>query len=253
MTITELKWHKRYKQQAGWTKQIRTYLYERAGFIYSKRILDVGCGTGVLESELASTTDALIFGIDIDPVSLKFAKDRSPKALYARGDANLLPYGKFTFDITFCHFLLLWVTNPGKVCDEMVRVTSPGGAVILFAEPDYGGRIDYPPDLEQVGELQVQSLRNQGADPFMGRKLAGLLSSSGLREIEYGVLGGQWELSNRSDEPNSEWEIISADLAHIDVDPLLVERLRDIETSAWRTNNRILYVSTFYAWGRVPS
>jgi SAM-dependent methyltransferase len=63
----------------------------------------------------------------------------------SQADRHTLPFQP-VFDVTFCHFLLLWVSNPEKVVAEMGRVTRPGGSVRL-AEPDYGGRIDYPESL----------------------------------------------------------------------------------------------------------
>jgi len=74
----------------------------------------------------------------------------------------------------------------------MARITRPGGAVLALAEPDYGGRIDYPIKLAQMGKWQIESLRLQGADPLMGRKLATIFNSAGFDSVETGVLGGQW-------------------------------------------------------------
>jgi len=41
-----MDWHKRYVQQAGWTSELRNYLFKRAGLSGARRVLEVGCGSG---------------------------------------------------------------------------------------------------------------------------------------------------------------------------------------------------------------
>ena len=75
--------------------------------------------------------------------------------------------------------------------------------MLACAEPDYGGRIDYPDELSEIGRLQMMSLARQGANPQVGRKLKAILREAGIREVEVGILGGQWK--NRRRQPISTW------------------------------------------------
>ena len=43
-----MNWHTRYLQQAAWTRDLRTYLFEKAGLADARRVLEVGCGTGAV-------------------------------------------------------------------------------------------------------------------------------------------------------------------------------------------------------------
>ena len=88
------------------------------------------------------------------------------------------------FDITFCHFLLLWVQHPLQALSEMQRVTRPGGFVLALAEPDYDHRLDTPASLTLLGRWQAESLRRQGADPGIGARLADLFRQTGLQIVE---------------------------------------------------------------------
>ena len=81
---------------------------------------------------------------------------------------------KASFDICLCHFLLLWIANPLAALKEMRRIVKPGGWVLALAEPDYGSRIDFPPELEALGQAQSKALQSQCADVSVGRKLRGL-------------------------------------------------------------------------------
>ena len=57
-----MEWHKRFVQQAAWTRELRLYLFKRAGMPVARRVLEVGCGTGAILSGL--TTRAVVHGLD---------------------------------------------------------------------------------------------------------------------------------------------------------------------------------------------
>ncbi len=252
MNLTRFDWHKRFKQQARWSRDLRHYLYERAGLQTARRVLDVGCGTGVLIEELQSLTQYQIHALDINFSYLRMAAaNASTNAYPILGDAHALPYKDSLFDMTLCHFVLMWLSNPDQAILEMVRVTHPGGSVLALAEPDYGGRIDYPPELELLGQWQQSALQKQGADPFMGRKLAGFLNRAGLVNVEWGVLGGQWQTHFDASNWKMEWTILQSDLASIGLEQDL-DHLQALELSAFHEGERVLFVPTFYSWGRKP-
>ncbi len=244
-------WHRRFRQQASWTRDLRHYLYSRLEFSRASRILEVGCGTGVLTSELNRFTSAAAFGLDCRLTHLEFARQSDSSTYFAQGDAQALPYPAHAFDLAYCHYLLLWVCDPAAALLEMRRVTRPGGVVLALAEPDYSARIDYPPELEVLGTWQQAALEQQGAAPKLGRRLAGLFAGAGLQEIEAGVLGGQWRGEPAPEAIDMEWAVLQADLQG-SVAPDGLARLRVAEAAAYQRGERILFVPTFYAWGRVP-
>jgi SAM-dependent methyltransferase len=245
-----LDWHARYTQQAGWTSQIREYLYAKAKLSEAGKVLEVGCGTGALLAEFPSITRADIFGLDINPDNARQAKKNAPPAGISCGDGHYLPHSDGCFDIVLCHFLLLWVESPAAVLREMKRVTRSGGAVMALAEPDYSGRIDYPPSLEPLGRWQAESLRRQSADPDAGRKLRGWFTSAGISPIESGIMAGGWSASPSVAERELEWEVINSDLAEF-VQRDEINKLKSLDEVAWASGARVLFVPTFYAWGRV--
>ena len=55
--MDNVDWHARFLVQASWTGQLRQYLYQQIGINKQFRILEVGCGTGVITSEMANFTD----------------------------------------------------------------------------------------------------------------------------------------------------------------------------------------------------
>jgi SAM-dependent methyltransferase len=253
MEFTIAEWHQRFCQQARWTYQARAYLFRRAGVNDATRLLDVGCGTGAIIQELENTSEApAIFGLDIDQDNLAYAQGatRTPHLLQA--DAHAMPYPAANFDVTCCHFLLLWVSDPRQALAEMQRVTRSGGAVLALAEPDYGGRIDHPAELAQLGAWQIEALRTQGADPLTGRKLRTLFQESGLIDIEIGVLGGLWDAEHSNPDIELEQKILRYDLNNIEIAVNELNVLLQKDALAWKAGKRTLFIPTFYAFGRKP-
>lgn len=240
-------WHHRYVQQAGWTAQTRRYLFEKAGLSDLSRVLEPGCGTGAVLSDCPA---GFLAGIDWDRAALNIAGQAAPRAHLACADALSLPFPQGEFDACVCHFFLLWV-DAERALAEMMRITRPGGWIIALAEPDYGGRIDRPIELAELGRLQGQALENQGADPLMGRKLAGLFARAGLQEVLTGIIGGEWSTRGLADGWEQEWAALESDLSG-QISPEKLGELRRIDAAAWEHGERILFVPTFYALGRVP-
>ncbi len=253
MSLTIEQWHERYQQQAYWTRNLRQYVFERIGLQTADKILDVGCGTGVILEELGRLSSASLHGVDIDPQPLMMVKNTLPYAMETRADAHKLPFYSRVFNITLCHFVMLWLAQPRSAIDEMVRVTRLGGFVCALAEPDYGGRIDYPPELAVIGEWQIEALREQGANPLIGRELMSLFSQAGLANIEAGVLGGQWNNILNLQEFELEWLVVQADLERNKGFIDSAEKLKALELNARRKQQRVLYVPTFYVFGQVLS
>src|SRR6185436_7789113 len=100
-----MDWHRRYLQQARWTRDLRTYLFKKADLNDKSRLLEVGCGTGAILSELPNYTSR--HGLDIDTTALAQCSINAPTVFLVQGDALQLPYPNESFDIVYCHFLLL--------------------------------------------------------------------------------------------------------------------------------------------------
>jgi SAM-dependent methyltransferase len=245
-----MDWHTRYLQQARWTAQLRAYLFQKAGLAAANHVLDLGCGTGALLDGLPVKPGAAVFGLDLSLPSVQQALIHAPSASLTCADGIYLPYADSVFDIVFCHFVLLWTLDPLKVVAEMRRVTRPGGGVLALAEPDYGGRVDYPVELTALGRWQAESLQKQGADPEIGRKLAGIFARAGLKHVETGVMGGEWASPSLPGEIHLEWAVLESDLAE-QIPFQDIQKMKRIDAAARQNGERILFVPTFYAWGTV--
>jgi len=253
MSLTVEQWHQRFTQQAEWTRPLRDYCFKLPGISTAKSILEGGCGTGAITSDVHRLCQASVTGIDIAYERLEFARQVDPLTHFYIADANHLPFANQSFDVLVCHYFLLWCLDPERVLSELRRVTAPGGWLLILAEPDYTHRIDKPTELAALGTAQTNALRSQGAHPDLGMRLPELVRKSGWNLIETGVLQppSPSEKTQLPDGWDLEWSVLEDDLEH-QVLPEQLSEWRDIDRSAWLAGIRRLEVPTHFAIAQVP-
>jgi ubiquinone/menaquinone biosynthesis C-methylase UbiE len=100
------------------------------------RVLDLGCGDGTTAVPLARA-GAEVTGIDIarnlvEAGNKRAAKEGLSKVKFQEGDAcNLEGIADRSFDITISVFGAMFAPKPFDVASEMVRVTKPGGRIVM--------------------------------------------------------------------------------------------------------------------------
>ena len=251
MPLTIQDWHNRFLIQAQWTKALRLYFFDLIKLDPADKILDIGCGTGALLPDLQSLSPASIFGADVSLEHLHQAHQISPESNLIGADVHYLPFTDAAFDMVLSHYFLMWIGDPSHAIKELCRMIKPGGYLVAFAEPDYGGRIDYPPEFINLREYQISGLLKAGADPRMGRKLPELFHAAELEQVHCGVYDGRWEKTLSREDIESEWLMLEDDLKSILSNAELNE-LKKHEQKAIKKGSRLIYVPTFYAWGRIP-
>lgn len=92
------------------------------------RVLDVGGGPGYFAAAFARR-GAHYFGLEPDAGEMSAAGIALASAV--RGDGARLPFGDDTFDIVYSSNVAEHIRNPWEMGEEMIRVTRPGGLVIL--------------------------------------------------------------------------------------------------------------------------
>lgn len=101
------------------------------------RVLDVGCGTGVIARRAAETVGAggSVAGLDVSPDMIAVAS-AMPVAEGApiewhQGDATALPFPDASFDVVLCQMTLMFIEDRPTALHEMHRVLAPGGRVLI--------------------------------------------------------------------------------------------------------------------------
>jgi ubiquinone/menaquinone biosynthesis C-methylase UbiE len=173
-------------QQPGVSEALRQAL-ARCALPPRPRVLEIGCGTGILTCALAAALPtAQITAIDLDERLLAVARSRCPQAAirFERQDAAALPYATRSFDLALCRYVLMHQETPLAVVGEMHRVVDLGGYAIAF-EPDWAARAVYPPNEGEARliELAIAARRYGWPDVLMGRKLFALFRQAGFLPV----------------------------------------------------------------------
>src|SRR6202142_959500 len=113
-------------------------LVRHAGVRAGQKVLDVGCGTGVV-AVTAARMGAQVSGLDLTPELLERARANSQIAEvqvdWREGDAEQLPYGDGAFDVVLSQFGHIFAPRSAVARGEMLRVLKPGGTIAFSTWP----------------------------------------------------------------------------------------------------------------------
>ena len=97
------------------------------------RVLDVGCGTGVVARAAADVVGpaGMVVGCDLKQGMLAVARSVTarPGVTWVSGHAERVPLASASVDVVVCQQALQHVGDKGRALAEMRRVASPGGRV----------------------------------------------------------------------------------------------------------------------------
>jgi SAM-dependent methyltransferase len=119
--------HPSYVWRTG--QERRLEMVRRHVALEGKQILDLGCGLGMY-TEAFSRYSRDVYGIEVELERAREALQRAAGVIQGVGER--LPFRSNTFDVVFSHEVIEHVTDDRQVVSEAVRVTRPGGQVVLF-------------------------------------------------------------------------------------------------------------------------
>jgi ubiquinone/menaquinone biosynthesis C-methylase UbiE len=108
---------------------------DAAGIRSGNKVLDVGCGTGVLAREAlkARWCEGWVVGLDLDEGMLEVAARTEPNIEWRQGDAASLPFEDATFDVVISQFALMYFPDRVAALREMWRTLAPRGRLVITA------------------------------------------------------------------------------------------------------------------------
>ena len=146
-----------------------------APFTGVERALDSGCGAGALAFALAPHVREVI-GVDLSSELLAAGRGEAPENVtLVEGDAAALPFEVGEFDLAGCLRVLHHVRRPELVVSELVRVTRPGGRILV---------VDQLGDIDPLRRFELDRFEH-ARDPSHERLLPdtdvrGFLEANGL-------------------------------------------------------------------------
>lgn len=121
-------------QDRRWRKAVARAIDAQPG----ERVLDLAAGTGT-SSEPFAAAGAHVVPCDFSLGMLEVGKRRRPDLAFTAGDATRLPFKDETFDAVTISFGLRNVVDTKAALEEMLRVTRPGGKLLIceFSHPTW--------------------------------------------------------------------------------------------------------------------
>ena len=109
----------------------RLQMVVRAVDLNGVHLLEAGCGVGTYAARFKERFAAQVEGFDIEAERVQVAQTAIPRAVVAAGEA--IPYPSAIFDVVFSNEVIEHVADDAAFAREMLRVTRPGGHILIFA------------------------------------------------------------------------------------------------------------------------
>jgi ubiquinone/menaquinone biosynthesis C-methylase UbiE len=97
----------------------------------AERVIDVGCGTGLLTTRLHGELVGTVVGLDFSAGMLGHARRRDPTVSWIRGNSMALPFADGTVDALTCTESFHWYPDQPAALREFHRVLRPGGRALV--------------------------------------------------------------------------------------------------------------------------
>jgi ubiquinone/menaquinone biosynthesis C-methylase UbiE len=169
-------------------------LLRRIGVRSGMNCLDVGCGIGAVTLRLALRVGATgkAVGIDRDERCLELARRKAaryklPVVFRAENITDLREVQ--AYDLVYARFLLTHVAKPEEALERMVRVTQPGGWVIV-EDIEFAAHFCYPPcpAFSRYVDLYQRAVKGKSGDPNIGPRLVSLFLDADLDDVHVEVV-----------------------------------------------------------------
>lgn len=182
----------RERQQSGWFNSKTGELVQGLAVLPTDIVADIGCGEGGIVNFCANI-GAYVYFVDADAARVD-STSRLIEASAAHGfsgivsDCNPIPIESEKTDITICTEVLEHVPDPVALVDELIRITRPGGKLLISV-----------PDARSERLVETTAPAGYFKEPnhirtFDVEEFRGLIADSGLEILHHGFVGAFWSV-----------------------------------------------------------
>ena len=151
-----------------------------------EKVLDVGCGPGLLAQDMALAVgeNGRIHGIDNSAPMIRMATERCapyPQVTFAEQSATDITEEENSYDVVTCTQVLLYVDDPQSAVNSMYRTLKPGGRIAVI-ETDWRGVVFNSSDHTLTRRL-LDHWESQLPSPNLPSKMQGMLRQAGFSAV----------------------------------------------------------------------
>jgi ubiquinone/menaquinone biosynthesis C-methylase UbiE len=169
-----------------YSRELAAPFADFAGVEAGQRVVDVGCGSGVLTAELARRVGAEhVAGADPSPL-LEACAERVPGADLKQAAAEDLPWPDDAFDAALAQLVVHFMNDPETGIAEMARVTRRDG-VVAACTWDFSGGMKLLGTYWASARALEPGAESESSD-FDEARLDALWRQVGLDEVEVDLL-----------------------------------------------------------------
>jgi ubiquinone/menaquinone biosynthesis C-methylase UbiE len=167
-------------------------LVDHAGVSAGERVLDIGCGTGIVARTAAQRVaeSGSVVGVDNSPGMLEVARSASAgvhsSIEWREGAAEDLPVARNSFDAVLCQQAFQFFSDRQKALEEMQRVLSPGGRAAFSVLRSAEHNLTYQPVIDAFSRHGGENLGVMMQSPFQewsASELRDLATQAGFRSV----------------------------------------------------------------------
>lgn len=142
---------------------IRPNVLRVIGNLQGKNLLDVGCGSGYLTSELAKTAEKVV-GTDFAPDFIQLCqekyKDQQNLIFHVQDVTKEFVFPSESFDLVLCKMVLQYVENIDTFAKESKRVLKIGGKVVVIVDHPFNSQFYYAQSLVGKTNPKYEGLKD---------------------------------------------------------------------------------------------
>jgi SAM-dependent methyltransferase len=161
------------------------------GVAEGDRVLDVGCGSGVVTRAIARKIGARgrVIGLDPSASFLTVAReiadqtDVAARIEFREGSASAPPFADGSFDAAIAVTVLAHMHNGAAAVPELARVVRPGGRIGIF-DFDADMTVFTHPDREMTRRIVSSAADAVAVDGWIARRMPALLAAAGIRDVQ---------------------------------------------------------------------
>lgn len=198
----------------GADRRWRRAVVRAVGPVPGMRILDLAAGTGTSSAPFA-VAGADVVSADLSLGMLQVGRRRSPRLRFVAADALALPHPDQTFDAVTISFGLRNVERVPESLAEMLRVTRPGGRLVVceFSAPVWSPFRDLYTNylMRALPQIARRVSSNPAAYVYLAesirawpdqRRLANGIQAAGWRDVAWRNLSGGIVALHRATRPD---------------------------------------------------